>query len=174
MGGCCSSLKKEIEKQNIPPFNKNNGSTGSPRNGEPEFLSLNNKIMDAYVIDVYDGDTITIVINLYNIHTGKRQLYKWKCRLAGIDTPEIRTKNQLEKISAQTAKNALESICLYKIIKIKCGEFDKYGRLLIWIFTRNLLDNKMNKSGKIYVNEWMIEQGYAKSYNGGKKEEWKF
>jgi endonuclease YncB( thermonuclease family) len=51
-----------------------------------------------------------------------------------------------------------------KILLIKCGEFDKYGRLLVEIYENN---------GELFsINNWLIENNYAKPYDGGTKEEW--
>ena len=41
--------------------------------------------------DVYAGDTITVIFYLFN------EYYKFKIRLADIDTPGIRTKDLIEK-----------------------------------------------------------------------------
>jgi endonuclease YncB( thermonuclease family) len=50
-----------------------------------------------------------------------------------------------------------------KIIKVKCHEFDKYGRLLVTLFD----DNKT----LININQRLIDEKYAKSYDGGTKEQ---
>ena len=42
----------------------------------------------------YDGDSVTIIFSLFN------NVYKWKCRLSGIDTPELRSHNELKKTRA--------------------------------------------------------------------------
>ena len=49
------------------------------------------------------------------------------------------------------------------MIKIECFDFDKYGRLLVNVW--NMVDEKS-------INDIMIEEGYAKSYDGGKKTKW--
>ena len=51
----------------------------------PEFSFENQKIV-AKVVSVYDGDTIKVVFPLHET------LYKWNCRLTGVDTPELRTR----------------------------------------------------------------------------------
>ena len=48
-----------------------------------------------------------------------------------------------------------------QLIYVKCGEFDKYGRLLGTIF--------INKKDKISVNEMMINNNFGYVYNGGTK-----
>ena len=54
-------------------------------------LSFEDQIIETKVISVYDGDTIKVVFPLNDI------FYKWNCRLMGVDTPEIRTRNTKEK-----------------------------------------------------------------------------
>ena len=86
------------------------------------------------------------------------KLYRWKCRLLGIDTPEIKTKSKDEYAAAIKAKEKLSELILNKIITIKCSNFDKYGRLLITVY----------KSG-VNINEFMVRQGHAYKYDGGTK-----
>ena len=50
------------------------------------------------VVKVYDGDTITILFRF------NKQYYKTSCRILGIDTPELRTKNLKEKAAGYEAK----------------------------------------------------------------------
>ena len=123
----------------------------------------------AKCVDVYDGDTIKVVFPLEN------KLYKWNCRLSGIDTPELRTKNKKEKELGYIVRDKLREKIFNKIIHVKCDKFDKYGRLLIEIF----LDDKdclEQKGGGIYneksINNWLIEKKYAFKYDGGKKMSW--
>lgn len=107
------------------------------------------------VIDVYDGDTVTIIFRFEN------EFYKKKMRLNGIDTPEIRTKDIKEKRIAKEAKNYLSELINNKIVWIKFDDWDKYGRLLGTIY----LDNTEKEN----VNEKLIKSGYAYKYTGGKK-----
>ena len=110
------------------------------------------------VVKVYDGDTITILFRF------NKQYYKTSCRMVGIDTPELRTKNLKEKAAGYKAKQFLETLILDKILLVKFGKFDKYGRPLVEVF----LDNGQS------VSNMMISNKYAKPYFGGKKTEWKF
>ena len=118
-------------------------------------LSLENQEKIGKVVSVYDGDTIKIVFPLHD------KLFKWNCRLSRVDTPEIRTRNKLEKKYGYEVRDKLRDKILNKIIKIKCGEFDKYGRLL----TEVILDNEN-------INQWLIDNDYAFEYDGGTKKSW--
>jgi micrococcal nuclease len=112
-------------------------------------FSLNGMIFDAKVIGVYDGDTVTAIFKYRGEYSA------WSCRLIGIDTPEFRTKNEQEKRAAIEARDFLRGCVLNKIIKIECGEFDKYGRLLV-----KLID----EFGKD-INQLMVTTGYARMYD---------
>ena len=120
-------------------------------------FSLKDNVYDAKVINVYDGDTITVVFKL------KDEFNKWNCRLNGIDTPEMKSKDLNEKNAAVKARDFLREKILGKIVKLHCDEFDKYGRLLVIVEYED--EN---------INNTMIEKGHGKYYNGGKKEEWEF
>jgi endonuclease YncB( thermonuclease family) len=56
-----------------------------------ELFSLEGQEHLAKVVDVYDGDTIKCVFPIHNT------LYRWNCRLSGVDTPELRTRCSIEK-----------------------------------------------------------------------------
>lgn len=120
-------------------------------------FSLNEKEYEAKIVSVYDGDTVNAVF-YYNDN-----LYKWSCRLDGIDTPELKTGNEKEKEMGLKVRDELRKMILDKIVKIKCKEFDKYGRLLVDIFYND-----------IKINDWLLENKYAVKYTGGKKNEWTF
>lgn len=111
------------------------------------------------VVDVIDGDTIDVVISLgFDVYVKKR------IRLAGIDTPESRTKDPYEKRlgleSKAWLKNVLAGAQKIVIRTEQINSVGKFGRTLGEIF----LDNS-EKS----VNVMMIEQGYAWEYHGEAK-----
>ena len=121
-----------------------------------EELTFKNDIKYGKVVSVYDGDTIKVVFLLAD------KLYKWNCRLDRVDTPELRTRNDLEKELGYSVRDKLREKILNKIVKIKCGEFDKYGRLLTEIYIND------NES----VNQWLIDNKMAFEYHGGTKQDW--
>ena len=116
-------------------------------------FGLKGKTKWAKVVKVYDGDTIHVVFYL------GFKLYRWKCRLLGIDTPEIKTKSEIEHAAAIKAKEKLSDLILNKIITIECNNFDKYGRLLITVY-----------KSRVNINKFMVRQGYAYEYDGGTKQ----
>lgn len=110
------------------------------------------------VVSVYDGDTLRICFSIHDT------MYKWNCRVAGVDTPEIRTKNLSEKRLGYVARDALRNRVLNKLVRVECDKFDKYGRLLVKIYD----GPEWNEC----VNDWLIQEDYAKSYDGGTKTPW--
>jgi micrococcal nuclease len=125
-----------------------------------EMFSLVGESFDAKVVKVYDGDTVHVVFKYFG------RFLKWNCRVAHVDTPELRTKNEEEKKKGYEVRDKLRELILNKIVKIKCGEFDKYGRLLVEIM---LIQNGKPDTN---VNDWLVTNGYANKYEGGTKEKW--
>lgn len=116
------------------------------------------------VIDVYDGDTITIA-SYVELNGEPRKLYKFSCRLNGIDTPEIKGGSPTEKECATIARDALRKLILGKVVTLFNHSKEKYGRVLADIY-----------HDKIHLSEWMIEKRYAVPYDGGTKKtpsDWK-
>lgn len=111
------------------------------------------------VTKIVDGDTIDVEIDL-----GFDISFSSRVRLAGIDTPESRTKDKMEKSLGLEAKAYLKSqIESAKTVVIKTEKMDsseKYGRILGWLF----LDGS-----EVSMNEKMIADGYAWGYLGDTK-----
>ncbi len=112
----------------------------------------------AFVLGVYDGDTITVMLDL-----GMNITRKASCRLVGIDTPEIRTKTAGEKEAAYEARDRVRDLILDKQITIhSIAKPDKYGRLLVNVWTED---------GRC-VNDLLIAEKHAVPYDGGTKISW--
>jgi micrococcal nuclease len=108
------------------------------------------------VVRVVDGDTIDVLIDL-----GFGLTKKERVRVAGIDTPESRTRNLYEKYLGKEAAAYLEEELLAENIIIKTEKDGKYGRMLGWLY----------KEGEnISIQERMINKGYGWPYDGGTKE----
>ena len=115
------------------------------------------------VTKVVDGDTIDVVIDLgFDIYKHER------VRIAGIDTPEKRTRDLEEKALGIDATNWMK-YTLQDTLKgeneltirteLK-GGMGKYGRLLGWLYVGD---------DTVSLNEQMIAEGYAWEYDGGTK-----
>ena len=125
---------------------------------------------------VVDGDTIDVTLDLgFDICKSER------VRVAGIDTPEKRTRNLEEKELGIDASEWLESQLEGAIggeedlvirTELK-GGMGKYGRLLGWLYigypTTCETDCKCECHKQISLNEKMVEKGYAWEYDGGTK-----
>jgi micrococcal nuclease len=111
------------------------------------------------IIKVVDGDTIDVDIDL-----GFDISFTSRVRLSGIDTPESRTLNKMEKALGLEAKaylkNKINSAKNIVIKTEKINSSEKYGRILGWLY----LDNSA-----VSVNEQMILNGYAWKYMGDTK-----
>lgn len=154
-------------------------------------FSLSGKVFNCKVVNVYDADTCKVVFYLND------ELVKYTLRLKGIDTPEMkppssdknrkiqikeakRSRNRLIQLSTDCdleleldlSKSKIQNLINSnkKIIKIRCEEFDKYGRLLASLFS-----NDSNDSDKdISFNEILIKEGYAYKYEGGTKKKFDY
>lgn len=131
----------------------------------PELFTMKGKKKWCRVVDVYDGDTITI---LYFTDVDCKDMRKEKFRLYGVDTPELKplkTAENREMIidKAKEAKNYLSDLILNKTVYISFTEEEKYGRRMGTIY---LSSSPYEKS----VNDLLVEKGHAKKYYGGKKE----
>tara|TARA_Y100000816_G_C25834569_1_gene436346 strand:- start:165 stop:620 length:456 start_codon:yes stop_codon:yes gene_type:complete len=142
-------------------YNKNEIDNKTSEN--TSFLSFNNKTYTAKIVYIYDGDSMHVIFKEFN------QYFKWKCRINGVDTPEIKTKNKKEKEFAIKIRDNLKEKLLNQILTIKCFEFDKYGRLLIDIIIPKQITHLKNE---IMLSDWLIQNNYAYKYGGGTKQNW--
>jgi len=111
------------------------------------------------VENVVDGDTIDVLIDL-----GFDILFQSRVRLAGIDTPESRTKDLAEKAlgleSKEYLKKQLKDAKSVVIKTEKMNSSEKYGRILGWIYVNG---------DTVSVKDKMINDGYAWGYLGDTK-----
>ena len=113
---------------------------------------------------VVDGDTIDVTIDL-----GFDLYKKERVRVAGVDTPEKRTRNLEEKELGIDATNWLKEKLEGAIsgddeLSVRTelvGGVGKYGRLLGWLYVGD---------ENVSLNEQMITEGYAWAYDGGTKQ----
>ena len=113
---------------------------------------------------VLDGDSIDVIIDLW-FDLAKTE----RVRIAGVDTPEKRTRNLEEKAlgidATEWLKDKLEGaidgdddlVIRTELVGGGC----KYGRLLGWLYIGD---------SDLSLNEQMITEGYAWAYDGGKKQ----
>jgi len=105
----------------------------------------------AIVERVIDGDTIKMSIDL-----GFRIWIKANCRLYGINTPELNSKEEEERIKAkQSVSYISELLTVGEKYNIISHELDKYGRPLVTILVKGLEES---------INNMMVESGHAIKY----------
>ena len=116
------------------------------------------------ITKVLDGDTIDVIIDLgFDLAKSER------VRIAGVDTPEKRTRNLEEKAlgidATEWLKNKLEGAIdgddELTVRTELVGGVGKYGRLLGWLYIGD---------SDLSLNEQMITEGYAWAYDGGTKQ----
>jgi len=102
----------------------------------------------AKVISVYDGDTVTLEIDL-----GMHIKVQVKGRLLGIDTPELRGK---ERVDGLKARDYVRELILDQdiYVKTKKDKTGKYGRWLVTIYLEDGTD----------LNQHLIDKGMAQVY----------
>lgn len=125
------------------------------------------------LVDIIDGDSLTIVLPMYNNY------YKFNVRLNGIDASEISSKDGHLKDIALNARNALFTLLTNKdttctltrreiqnylndtviIVWVECLEFDKYGRLLANVFSKD-----------ICLSKYLLDNHLVYDYHGEKKQ----
>ena len=115
----------------------------------------------ATVTNIVDGDTIVIDIDLgFDVVLSNQSV-----RLSGVDTPESRTTDKIEKvfglISKEYTKKFVESCNKHVIVRTqKPDSSEKFGRIL---------GDVINPETKEVLNESLIKNGYAVGYLGENK-----
>ena len=149
----------------------------------PEF-TLCGQTLQGKVVELYDADTCKIVLPVMGT------FFKFICRLSGIDTPEMKPRkdkpnreNEIlwaKRARAELLKLISPSISVFdnleikkeeiithlqnnkNMITVRCMEFDKYGRLLVELFSTNDVSAKS-------FNQILVDKNMAVGYDGGKK-----
>lgn len=166
-------IKREVQvenKVNIPPTNTDPVSGGSNAKNDTsvekniEVSSIQKTVSPAKpvasqeekaafvksyrVVKVVDGDTISVDIDGTST----------SIRMIGIDTPEIvdpRTTVQCFGVEASNKAKALLSNQIVQLeFDLSQGTYDKYGRLLAYVFLSN----------GTHFNKLMVNEGYAYEY----------
>ena len=147
-------------------------------NNSTAHFSLNGQKLWGRVVSLYDGDTLTIALNIFN------GVYKFSVRMNGIDTCEIKSKNENNKELAKNARSRLLSLITGKnltetttwndrrkinnmlnkdiyIVWVECLNFDKYGRLLANVYS--------DENSTECFSQILIKEKLAYKYEGDTK-----
>lgn len=113
----------------------------------------------AIVTKVYDGDTCTVDIDAgFNIWVRDVSI-----RIHHIDSPEVKSKNELESKAGKKVRDIVSNMILNKeiVIKTKKDAKEKFGRLLGVITIDNII-----------LNDYLYNNNLVKAYEGAKKSDW--
>lgn len=114
------------------------------------------------VVKVVDGDTVDVDIELgFGVWLSDERV-----RVVGIDTPESRTSDKVEKVFGLAAKARLKELLDEEAILIT--QDDKHGEDMKGKFGRVLGDFRV---GGRTVTEILIEEGHAVAYHGQSKDD---
>lgn len=103
-------------------------------------------VSHAYVIKVYDGDTITVACKLpYD----ESPVYRFRVRLRGINAPEMNG----DKEKAIQSRDVLSELVLHKTVELRNVSIEKYGRQLADVYVEDMC-----------VNEILLEKGVCVPY----------
>ena len=121
------------------------------------------------ITKVVDGDTVDVDIDLGFSTILKKQ----RVRLMGIDTPESRTRDLVEKLFGKAAKAHLKKLLSEGDITLVSHDKGKFGRILGELFVSKL-DNEghpvFETETRVSVNQQMIDDHHAVEYTGENKD----
>lgn len=166
--GSFLSVCLSIGKKQNPEINKMDILKDATYDSTQEF-SLKGINGLCKVVKIYDGDTIHVAMYI------NEEMKRIKCRLNGIDAPEIKGDTEEERILAKKSKNRLDDLTKNKFIWIIVTGVDKYGRYLATfyenkpanydIYVENLKKTDLNES----INQILLDEKLAYEYTGKTK-----
>ena len=116
------------------------------------------------ILRVVDGDTVDVDIDLgFGVW-----MHKERIRLYGMDTPESRTRDKVEKMFGLEAKKMVETWLPSGSTRFLITEKDRTGKFGRILGKFKIFDGKNDR--ETTLNEWMIENHYAVAYTGQSKE----
>ena len=160
-------------------FNHSSKSTGSEKNNPLHQMNAviinvlkENKDVDLFSLKWKYKYWIMYQVFMMEIHVRIVMMYgeyvhKWNCGSdGGRYTRTLNKKMKRRKNVVTLFGTNCEMRFLDKIVIVECLDFDKYGRLLVYIHPYN--DN-MKIDKKTSYNQWLIDNNYAAEYYGGTK-----
>jgi endonuclease YncB( thermonuclease family) len=113
------------------------------------------------VVDVYDGDTVRVVFR----PEGFAVPVQMPARMAGYNSPEMKQstseperERERKRALAVAARTRLAALVLHQVVHVRCGPFDKYGRVLVTLAA--------GPRSPITINDIMVVEGHGKPYSG--------
>lgn len=166
MGGAC--IKSDEQTGNITSLLQQQQHTSRKKNNiitlskmlasvDPDTVpsfTFNGVVTHVRVCKVHDGDTCTVLF-----YPGKdiyESMVKYRVRLAKIDAPELST------TEGKISRDALKTLILGRILTGRFGNFDKWGRPLIYLYD---LDDRNSGDDSKSINMRLVREGYATLYS---------
>ena len=119
----------------------------------------------AKIVKIIDGDTVDVDIDLgFGISLNNERV-----RIMGIDTPESRTRDKVEKKFGLASKARLKELIGGKSGPILKTQINKKGEDMRGKFGR-ILGDFVTEDGRM-VTDILVEEGHAVAYFGGSKDE---
>ena len=120
------------------------------------------------VTKIVDGDTIDVDIDLGFSTVLKKQ----RVRLMGIDTPESRTRDLVEKVFGKASKYHLTKLLAQGDVTLVSHDKGKFGRILGELFVTQLDEEGVPifENNRISINQQMINDHHAVAYTGENKD----
>ncbi len=135
---------------------------------QPPFTDILNNlpahaVTIAYVYDVYDGDTCTVILKIWGEGKDEAIFVLKKIRLYGVDTPELRTTDLNEKERGYAARDFARARILGKHVRLEMVGKEKFGRYMAILYYKDANGTEIN------LNQELISAGHATEYFGGKR-----
>jgi endonuclease YncB( thermonuclease family) len=108
----------------VEPHNLEELAAATYANTKP--FNYDGKSYMVKVVKVYDADTITVAFS----PSQGMAIHRYQVRLLGYDSPEMKSKNPLEKKWAHNLQKYVNSLVGGSICRLECEKMDKYGRIL--------------------------------------------
>ena len=130
-------------------------------------FTLEGKQTQVKILKVYDGDTLWLALKLHGYY------YKFKVRMMGYDSPEIKPRLDIPNRNtvikkAIEAKTFLENLLNNTIVDAEFFKFDKYGRPLCNLYIKDT-SSILPCKNRVCVNTLMVRNNHGYTYMGGKK-----
>jgi micrococcal nuclease len=117
------------------------------------------------ILRVVDGDTVDVDIDLgFGVW-----MHKERVRMMGIDTPESRTRDKVEKAFGIASKDRLKELLPIGSIQVLKTEIDRSGEDKKGKFGRILGDFLVDDNRR--CTDILVEEGHAVAYFGGSKDD---
>lgn len=123
------------------------------------------------ISSVYDGDTLNILTRRHP----KEPVREYPLRVYGIDTPELRTSNPLEKQAAHLVTQVVKQKLRNKVVWVEFTKEECYGRLMGVVFptvTHVRCGNIRYACTGIPLSTFLMETRLARPYKGKRKKPW--